>query len=207
MTDSTIHIVDDDEAVRKSLKLLIKSAGLNAREYESGRDFLDRYEPCKPECLLLDLRMPDVDGLTVQRELRKHGIDIATVFLSGHGDIPIAVRALREGALDFIEKPFDNQHLLERVRLCAATDAERERTRIDQQEAEKRMAALTTRERQVVDKLVEGKINKVIGAELGISTRTVESHRSRIMKKLDVDSLSDIFKLVFAAEGGKEETL
>lgn len=201
MIGATVHIVDDDEAVRKSLKLLIDSAGLRSHEYEGGKDFLDRYEPRKPECLLLDLRMPDMDGLGLQRELRKRGINIPTLFLSGHGDIPIAVRALREGALDFIEKPFDNERLLERLRACIETDAEQEQARIDQQEAEKWLAVLTDREREVAEMLVEGKINKVIAAQLGISTRTVESHRARIMRKLGVDSLSDIFKLVLAAEG------
>lgn len=207
MTDATIHVVDDDQAVRKSLKLLISSAGHDVHEYEGGQDFLERYRPRKPECLLLDLRMPGMDGLTLQRELQKRGINIATVFLSGHGDIPIAVRALREGALDFVEKPFNNEHLLERLRICVETDIEHEQHRIEQEEARQRLSKLTTREREIVDLLVKGKINKVIGAELGISTRTVESHRARIMRKLGVDSLPDIFKLVFAAEGGKEETL
>lgn len=205
MADATIHIVDDDEAVRKSLKLLVDSAGMRSCEYSDGHDFLDRYAPHKPECLLLDLRMPGMDGLSLQRELRKRGIDIATVFLSGHGDISIAVRALREGALDFVEKPFDNEHLLDRLRACVTTDAEHEKARVDRREAEHRLAALTERERQVVDMLVAGKINKVIADELSISPRTVESHRARIMKKLDVASLSDIFKLVFAAEGRVEE--
>jgi len=201
MNDTTIHIVDDDEAVRKSLKLLVTSAGYGAVEYEGGSDFLDRYRPSKPEALLLDLRMPGMDGLELQRELRRRDIHIATLFLSGHGDIPVAVRALREGAEDFIEKPFNNKHLLERLSICVAADMRDEEARIDRLEAEERLAALTAREREVVDMLVEGRINKVIGAELGISTRTVESHRARIMRKLGVTSLSDIFKLVFAVEG------
>lgn len=201
MTESTIHIVDDDQAVRKSLNLLIQSAGMNAREYENGRDFLERYEATKPECLLLDLRMPDMDGMAVLRELQKRGINIATIFLSGHGDIPVAVRALREGALDFVEKPFKHDELLARLRVCVNTDTEMERIRIDKQEAEKRLSNLTRRERQVVDKLVEGKINKVIAHELDLSTRTVESHRARAMKKLGADSLSDVFKIALAAEG------
>lgn len=204
MTDATVHIVDDDQAVRKSLKLLVSSAGLGAHEYEGGHDFLQRYQPRKPECLLLDLRMPGMDGLELQRELQRRGINIATVFLSGHGDIPVAVRTLREGALDFVEKPFNNDHLLERLRVCVAADAEQEQARIDQAEARERLSALTAREREVVDLLVAGKINKVIGAELGISMRTVESHRARIMRKLGVDSLSDIFKLVLASEPANE---
>lgn len=204
MTEATIHIVDDDRAVRKSLKLLINSTGMRAQEYENGQEFLDSYEPCRPECLLLDLRMPGMDGLSLQRELRNRGIDIPTVFLSGHGDIPIAVRALREGALDFVEKPFDNDHLIDRLRVCVAASVERERSRVDRREAEKRLAALSDRERQIVDMLVEGKISKVIAAELDISPRTVESHRARIMKKLGVESLSDIFKLVFST-GGRTE--
>lgn len=203
MNDATIHIVDDDEAVRRSLKLLVATAGYRAVEYEGGNDFLERYRPNKPEGLLLDLRMPGMDGLELQRELRRRGIRIATLFLSGHGDIPVAVRALREGALDFIEKPFHNKLLLERLEMCVAADKRDEQARVDRLEAEKRLATLTAREREVVDMLVDGHINKVIGAELGISTRTVESHRARIMKKLGVNCLSDIFKLVFAVEGRK----
>lgn len=205
MRNATVHIVDDDQAVRKSLKLLVRSGGLNAREYQGAQEFLDRYTPCKPECLLLDLRMPDMDGLELQRELRRRDIHIATVFLSGHGDIPIAVRALREGALDFVEKPFNNDDLLGRVRQGIDTDAEQEQARMDRREAEQRLALLTAREREVVDKLVAGKINKVIGHELGISTRTVESHRARIMRKLGVVSLSDVYKLVLVSERANEE--
>lgn len=200
MNDATVHIVDDDKPVRRSLKLLINSEGFNAREYDDGADFLERYTPAKPECLLLDLRMPGINGLDLQREMKARGLNVATVFLSGHGDIAMAVRAMREGALDFIEKPFKNAQLLERVRVCIGEDAEREQARINRQEAAARLATLTAREREVVDMLVEGKINKVIGAELGISTRTVESHRARVMKKLETRSLSDICKLVLAAE-------
>jgi len=199
LANKTVHIVDDDQAVRKSLKLLLASAGFHTREYAGGREFLEHYEPSKPECLLLDLRMPDMDGLAVQRELDELGIDINVVFLSGHGDIPIAVRAVREGALDFVEKPFDKDHLLERLRACITSDIQRQRARLDRQEAAERLARLTAREKEIVDMLVEGKINKVIGGALNISTRTVESHRARIMKKLGAGSLSDVFKLVYAA--------
>lgn len=204
MARATVHVVDDDQAVRKSLNLLIKSAGLDVREYEHAREFLDRYEPAKPECLLLDLRMPDMDGMALLRELQKRGVGIATLFLSGHGDVPIAVRAVREGALDFVEKPFNKDHLLERLHVCIDTDTELERARADRQAAEERLARLTKRERQVVDLLVQGKINKVIAAELDISPRTVESIRSRCIKKLEVGSLSDLFKLVLAAEGAED---
>lgn len=196
MKNATVHIVDDDQAVRSSLKLLIGSAGVNSHEYESGRDFLDRYAPCKPECLLLDLRMPGMDGLELLRELHRRDIDIATVFLSGHGDIPIAVRAVREGALEFVEKPFNKDDLLRRIQSGIATDAEREQTRVDREDAEQRLARLTAREREVVDLLVAGNVNKVIAHEMGISMRTVEFHRSRAMKKLGVASLPEIFKLV-----------
>lgn len=203
MKKGTIHIVDDDPAVRKALKLLVSSTEHQANEYEDGWDFLNRYAPAKPECLLLDLRMPGMDGLTVQRELRKRGIKITTVFLSGHGDIPVAVQALLEGAMDFVEKPFDNEHLLERLQVGVETDAGQERARIDVLNARERLENLSERERQVVDLLVAGKINKVIAAELGISTRTVESHRARVMRKVGVKSLSDLIKIVLA---GREET-
>lgn len=204
MTVETVHIVDDDEAVRKSLALLLHASDLLTRQYDGALQFLSDYEPCKPECLLLDLRMPGMDGLALQRELRSRGLSIPTIFLSGHGDISIAVRALREGALDYLEKPFNNDELVDRVRACIRTDIEREQERANQQTCRERLAALTVREREVVDQLLQGKINKVVAAELGISTRTVESHRARIMKKLDVNALSDLFKLVLAAEGRSE---
>jgi two-component system, LuxR family, response regulator FixJ len=205
MRDATVHIVDDDEAVRKSLGLLMSSSDFRARQYDGALQFLADYQARKPECLLLDLRMPGMDGLALQRELRTRGISIPTIFLSGHGDIPIAVRALREGALDFVEKPFDNDQLVTRIRVCIQADAEREQDRINQRESRAQLAILTRREREVVDKLMKGKINKVIAAEMGISPRTVETHRAHVMKKLRVNSLSDLFKLVLAAEGGSEE--
>lgn len=204
MTDETVHIVDDDDAVRKSLTLLLHTSDLRTRQYDGARRFLSDYEPCKPECLLLDLRMPGMDGLALQRELRSRGVSIPTIFLSGHGDIPIAVRALREGAVDFVEKPFNNDQLVARVRACIQNDIEQEQERVSQQECRDRLAVLTEREREVVDQLLQGKINKVIAADLGISTRTVESHRARSMKKLRVNALSDLFRLVLSAEGQPE---
>lgn len=205
MNDGTVHIVDDDRAVRDSLKLLIRSIGLDTREYGSGRQFLDRYAPSKPECLLLDLHMPGVDGLELQRELSRRGVSLAVVFLSGHGDIPVAMQAMRGGAIDFVEKPFKEEQLLERIRKAVAIDADREKTRTEREEARKRLSTLTPRERQVVDLIAKGKINKVVAADLSLSVRTVESHRARAINKLGAGSLSDLFNLVRAAEQGDPE--
>jgi len=202
LTEGTVHIVDDDEAIRDALRFLVGSAGLDTRAYRDADDFLENYARARPECLLLDLRLPGMDGLSLYEELKRRGLRIPTLFLSGQGDIPAAVRALREGAMDFLEKPYANDELLDRLRAGIEADAARDRMDAEQREARGRLEALTTREMQVLDKLVEGKINKVIGAELGISTRTVESHRARVMRKLEVDSVSDLFRLVFAAGRG-----
>lgn len=196
----TVHIVDDDHAVRKSLELLIKSAGFKNQGYADGHDFLERYTPEKPECLLLDVRMPRMDGLSLFRELKKRGHEITTIFLTGHGDIPLAVRAMREGAYDFIEKPFDNDHLVDRIRSCVEVDGVKDQGNHIYRGAVERFNGLTPRERQIVKGLAEGKLNKVIGAELGISVRTVEAHRARIMEKLEVKSLAEMVRLYLLIE-------
>lgn len=201
-----VHIVDDDLHVRKSLALLVSARGMRAHAYESAEDFLDRYRPRKPECLILDMRMPGMDGLALCRELRRRDIVIPTLFLTGYGEIRLAVRAVQEGALDFIEKPFENEHLLERIGYAIGADADREEALREKEEAARLLSRLTTRERQVIDLLVEGKISKVIAAELKVSLRTIESHRRSIMRKTEVDSLADVFKLVLTAEGGMTGT-
>jgi len=190
----TIHIVDDNCAVRESLKMVIHSADYDAITYASSEDFLEKFSPGSPGCLLLDVRMPGMSGLELQALLPKLHIHLPVIILTGYGDIPTAVRAMKAGAVDFIEKPYNHEELLNRIHECVHKQEARQRlekhlhgiNRIDQ---------LTPREREVMDLLVDGKINKVIAAELGISTRTVEAHRANLMEKLQAKSLSDVVRI------------
>jgi FixJ family two-component response regulator len=195
---ATVHVVDDDSAVRRSLAVALKTRGLQPRCYASAREFLDGYSESKPECLVLDVRMPGMSGLELQAELKVREIVVPIVFITGHGDIAMAVRAMKAGAADFIEKPFSVDALLEGVTKSLETDAIGVQRRLRRAEARNRIAALTPREREVMDMLVDGKLNKIIAAELGISVRTVEVHRARIMQKLQARSLSDVVRLAMS---------
>ncbi len=193
--ESTVHIVDDDQAVRSSLLLLMRSAGHKAAAFESAQAFLESGAAYDPGCLILDVRMPGMSGLELQEYLMARGLCIPVIILTGHGDVPMAVRALKAGAVDFIEKPFKNQALLERVEHGLRLDRQRRREERRSIEISRRLARLTPREKEVMQGLVDGKTNKAIAAELGISTRTVEAHRARTMEKLQVRSLSEIVRL------------
>lgn len=193
--EAVIYIVDDDEPIRKSLQLLMKSARYTSRSCASAREFLECHDPSRPGCLVLDVRMPGMSGLELQEMLRETGIGIPVIIMTGHGDIPMAVRAMKAGALDFIEKPFDNQLLLDRIEQALQEAAEEQQRQQVAAEAAELLDRLTPRERETMDLLVEGKLNKQIAADLGISVRTVEAHRARIMEKLDVRSLSDLVRL------------
>ena len=190
-----MHIVDDDPGVRKALALLMRSAGLQAQPYESAQDFLDRYEPGQPGCMILDIRMPGMSGLELQQELVARHDPIPIIILTGHGDIPMAVRAIKAGALDFIEKPFQNGTLLSLVETGLKRDrtARAEYSRL--RDIDRRLARLTPREREVMEHLIHGELSKVAAAELGISPRTVEIHRARILKKLGVRSIAEIVRM------------
>lgn len=196
----TIFIVDDDDAIRDSLRLLLESAGY-ARivAHDSGRSFLDEASPQPGDCLLLDVRMPDMDGLELQAEIRRRGIRVPIIVMTGHGDVPIAVRAMKAGAADFIEKPFADDILIESVRralvLAAAVDRDSAETDI----VRHRLETLTAREREVLEGLVAGRPNKVIAHDLGISPRTVEIHRARVMDKMQARSLSALVRMALAA--------
>ncbi|NIP72958.1 MAG: response regulator transcription factor [Gammaproteobacteria bacterium] len=193
--EAVIYVVDDDEPIRKSLHLLMKSAGYTSRCCASAHEFLECHDASRPGCLVLDVRMPGMSGLELQEMLRETGIAIPVIIMTGHGDIPMAVRAMKAGALDFIEKPFDNQLLLNRIAQALEEAAdERERWQAAMEAAEL-LDRLTPRERETMDLLVEGKLNKQIAADLGISVRTVEAHRAKIMEKLDARSLSDLVRL------------
>ena len=189
-----VHIVDDDEAIRKSLHLLMQSEEIPAQTYASAEDFLDEHAQSKLGCLLLDERMPGMSGLQLLDLLKQQDVAIPVIFITGHGDIAMAVQAMKAGAIDFIEKPFDSERLLGAVRRCLSECVSLNSTNELRHEIEARVASLTKRERQVMDLLVEGKQNKVIAQELGISPRTVELHRSKVMEKLRAHSLSEVVR-------------
>ncbi|MEJ2347123.1 MAG: response regulator [Gammaproteobacteria bacterium] len=191
----TVFIVDDDEAARESLTLVAKSDGLHAEAFDSAESFLECYQPGRPGCLVLDIRMPGLSGLELQQQLKQRHIDLPIIFVTGHGDVPIAVRALKAGAIDFFEKPYDVWSLLKRIRDCMR----HEEQRLDCVEPGRlpthKLAELTPRERQIMDLMVEGHSNKIIARRLGISVRTVEVHRANLMDKLDARSLADVVHL------------
>ena len=198
--EPTVFIVDDDEAVRDSLSWLMRSVGLSAKAYGSAREFLDGYDLKQPGCLILDIRMPGMSGLDLQELLSKRDIELPVIFISGHGDVPMAVRALKSGAFDFIEKPFNDQVLLERVQRAIEADAEQRLERSAKADVAARMRLLTPREREVLELVVDGASNKIIGRTLGVSLKTVEAHRARVMEKLQAGSLSELMRLVLSAE-------
>lgn len=190
-----VHIVDDDEAIRQALTFLMKSEGLSSRDYASAEAFLAEVTPATQGCLILDVRMPGLSGLHLQQRLRQQHISLPVIIMTGHGDVAMAVKAMKAGAVDFIEKPFDNELLLQLVHSCLTQSREQ----VDQEECLQRLERLTKRERQVMDLLVEGNQNKVIAAKLGISPRTVELHRARVMEKLEARSLSDVVRIALMA--------
>lgn len=194
-----IHLIDDEDAVRRSASFLLKTSGYDVRAYASGVAFLREARHLDPGCILLDIRMPEMDGLEVQRELNARGVALPVIVLTGHGDVATAVTAMKQGALDFLEKPFEKALLLDALtrgfeRLDRAGNAE-----VEGQEAAVRIAALTARERDVLRGLVAGNPNKTIAYDLGISPRTVEVHRANVMTKLEVRSLSEALRIAFAA--------
>jgi FixJ family two-component response regulator len=193
--DAIVYIVDDDEAIRKSLMFLLKSSGHEGYPCASAKEFLDAYDRKRPGCLVLDVRMPGMTGLELQEMLATTGIDIPIIIMTGHGDISMAVKAMKTGARDFIEKPFDNQLLLDRIQEALEQAHQRWTEREQAADISSRLAQLTRRERETMDLLVRGRLNKQVAAELGISVRTVEAHRARIMDKLDARSLSDLVRM------------
>ena len=194
-----VYLVDDDEAVRRSAGFMLKTSGYQVETFVSGNDLLKNLRGLDPGCILLDIRMPGLDGLEVQQELHKQGVDFPVVIMTGHGDIDMAVKAMKAGAVDFVEKPFHKSAMLDAVTegMERLRDSGRHFSR--QQEAQTRLNGLTKREREVLDGLVEGCPNKTIGYDLGISPRTVEIHRANLMHKMEVHNLSDLLRIAFAA--------
>lgn len=200
---ATVFVVDDDEAVRESIQLLVESAGLAVEVFASARAFLESYDPGRHGCLVTDIRMPGMSGLELQEHLAASGVTLPVIVLTGHGDVPAAVRALKAGAVDFVEKPFQPQALLDLIGQAIDRDSRIREASAREAAVAERLESLTPREREVMELVVAGKANKVIAAELDISERTVELHRGRIMRKMKVRSLADLMRLVLGAAASR----
>ena len=197
--EQLIHIVDDEESVRKSASFLLKTSGFDTRTYPSGPAFLREAQYAPAGCILLDIRMPEMDGLEVQRELNARGVKMPVIVLTGHGDIGIAVQAMKAGAVDFLEKPFEKEHLLDAIAAAFARLSNDEDSGSAEREAKVRVEALSPREQDVLRGLVRGHPNKTIAYDLGISPRTIEVHRANLMGKLRARSLSEALRIAFTA--------
>ncbi len=198
MTDPTVFIVDDDAEVRDALKLLMDSVGLAAETFASAQEYLDQFEAQRLGCLVLDIRMPAMSGLELQESLSKEPLHPPIVIITGHGDVPMAVRAVQAGAVDFIEKPFRDQVLLDSVHRAITRDAEQRGEASRLADIEARLQRLTPREREVLDLIMTGMRNKVIAVELGVSQSTVEAHRAKVMEKMEAKTLSDLMRMMLS---------
>ncbi|MEO1321393.1 MAG: response regulator [Pseudomonadota bacterium] len=204
MSDRTVFLVDDDEAIRHSASFMLRHAGFVVKTFPDGLAFLDAVTDQNDGCILLDVRMPGMDGLTVQDTLNKRGINMPVIILTGHGDVPVAVEAMKGGALEFLEKPYEKQALVSAIENAFSLLDNQLANDRRSQEAKARLSGLTPRERQVLEHLVEGLTNKGVAQALDISPRTVEIHRAHMMEKLQADSLSSALRLAFLAGIGAE---
>ena len=198
MSDKIVHLVDDDDAIRRSAGFMLKTSGYQVKSYASGVELLKERE-IEPGCILLDVRMPEMDGLQVQKALRDRGLTHPVIVMTGHGDVTVAVEAMKSGAVDFIEKPFEKAQLLIAIEEGFSRIAQAGRSTKRADEARVRLQSLTPRERDVLEGLVRGHPNKTIAYDLDISPRTVEIHRANLMSKLGVASLSEALRIAFAA--------
>lgn len=201
----TVYVVDDDKAVRDSLCWLIESVGMRVETFASAREFLDRCDAGEMRgCLVADVRLPGVSGLDLQENLRRRGLHLPTIIITGHGDVPIAVRAMKGGALDFIEKPFSDQVLLDRVREALTRDERYRELALRHDEIAQRYERLSRREREVMELVVQGRLNKQIAADLDLSHKTIEVHRAHAMEKMEADSLADLVRMAVVLEESRE---
>jgi FixJ family two-component response regulator len=199
----TVFVVDDDAPVRDALKLLLRSVGHRVEAFASAQEFLDAYHDDRPGCLVLDVRMPGMSGLELQERLNERHAILPIIFITGHGDVPMAVEALQAGALDFLQKPFRDQELLDRIARALEKDAANRRELLELRAIAKRFEELTPRERDVMELVTQGKANKAIAAELNISQRTVEIHRARVMEKTQAASLAHLVRMVLRLREGE----
>jgi two-component system response regulator FixJ len=199
MPSDTVHVVDDDEALRHSLSFLLKSAKLDVRAYESAADFLSAVSGLKSGCVITDVRMPEISGVDLLRRLRELNVGLPVIVVTGHGDVPLAVEAMKLGAIDFLEKPFDDEALLAAVRSALQKGHSDSRRQEERAEIEKRLSTLSNRERDVLNGLVAGHANKRIAHDHGISPRTVEIYRANLMTKMQASSLSELVRMALVA--------
>jgi len=195
-----VFIVDDDEGVREGLSLLLATVGQPCELYESAHEFMKTYDNEKSGCLVLDIRMPRMTGLDLQKKLIEMGSKLPIIFITGHGDIPMAVEAMRRGAVDFIRKPFREHDLLDRINEALAVDGTARQRAMGQRALEDKLSSLSQREWEVFERVAEGDMNKVIAADLGISERTVEVHRAHVMEKLNVNTLAQLVRVKIESE-------
>ena len=201
LPEATVFVVDDDDAVRESLAFLLKSVGLKVESAASAQDFLKSYNPARAGCLVLDIRMPGMSGLELQEKLKQMESMLPIIFITGHGDVPMAVKAIKAGAADFVQKPFRDQELIDRIREVLEEDASARVEKLQKAEILKRIDSLTEREREVMEQVVDGKANKVVAIDLNVSKRTVEIHRANVMDKMKARSLAQLVRLVMKARG------
>ena len=200
-TEPVVFIVDDNEEVRKSLGKLIEAVGFNVRTFASGQEFLESSDFSSPGCLVLDVRMPGMSGLKLQNKLAEHRSQLPIIFITGHGDVSTATEAFKSGAVDFIEKPFSEQKLLDSINKAIETSLKNYRNQIEIADIQQRMNTLTPREREILDGVVGGKTNKMIGLELNLSPKTVDFHRCNIMEKMGVNRAVQLTRLVMKVIG------
>jgi two-component system response regulator FixJ len=199
-SEPTVFIVDDDPSMLKALARTVTAAGWNAQTYTSGEDFLDSYDPDQVGCLVLDLRMPHMSGLIVQEKLIERQSHLPIIFITAYGEVSTAVQAMRAGALDFLEKPFSQQALLERIKQAIEEDDRIRQAQADRERASACLARLTRRERDVLEMIIAGKLTREIAAQFGISPRTVEQHRRQIMQKMQANSVVDLARMMFSLQ-------
>ena len=198
---ATVYIVDDDDGMRRALTLLMSTVGYHAVAFARPKDFLSKFDPNQPGCLVLDVRMPEMSGLEVQQHLNRAGSLLPVILVTGHGDIPMAVQAMKDGAFDFLQKPFRDQDLLDRIIAALKQDAENRAAVEKHADLRKRSDSLTPREREVMALVVDGKANKVIAIDLGLSERTVEIHRANVMEKMGARSVAHLVKMNLTLDG------
>ncbi len=201
MSEPRVHVIDDDEAMRDSLKWLLESRGLKVDLYASGDAFLQAFDRAFCGCLVLDVRMPGMSGLDLYEQLKARACTMPVVYITGHGDVPMAVSALKKGAADFIEKPFNDQDMLSLIESCMEQDRAASESRAEAASVAQRLDSLTQRENEVLSLVVSGKLNKQMADELGISIKTVEVHRSRVMQKMGANSVAELVQLTLKKQG------
>jgi FixJ family two-component response regulator len=200
----TVFVVDDDSGVRSSIRVLLKSVGIGTTTFASAQEFLAAHHADQPGCLVLDIRMPGMSGMELQLELNRRGAVLPVVFITGHGDVPMAVEAMQQGAFDFLQKPFRDQDLIDRVQRALQRDAEHRAALRETASIELRLQSLTSREREVLEMLAQGKQNKSMAAELGLSQRTVEIHRAHVMEKMQARSVAQLVRMVLDVGARKD---